>query len=216
MKKYYLLSFLLTIPLLFSCSFNGIRGNGNIVNEEREISQFNKIDVSGRFDVDIEVGKSVSLVITAEDNLLKYIKTKVRNNTLIITTKENLHPRDDLVLKITTPKLNEIDCSGANDLTIANVKTDKFSIDLSGAGSIEINGKAKKFYIDISGAADLDASEFIVEDVKIDISGAASADVYASKSLYAEVSGASSIKLYGNAEDVKTDISGIGSFSRAE
>ena len=216
MKKYYLLSLLLTIPLLFSCSFNGIRGNGNIVNEEREISQFNKIDVSGRFDVDIEVGKSVSLVITAEDNLLKYIKTKVRNNTLIITTKENLHPRDDLVLKITTPKLNEIDCSGANDLTIANVKSDKFSIDLSGAGSIEINGIAKKFYIDISGAADLDASEFLVEDVKIDISGAASADVYASKSLYAEVSGASSIKLYGNAEDVKTDISGIGSFSKAE
>ena len=216
MKKYYLLSLLLTIPLLFSCSFNGIRGNGNIVNEEREISQFNKIDVSGRFDVDIEVGKSVSLVITAEDNLLKYIKTKVRNNTLIISTKENLHPRDDLVLKITTPKLNEIDCSGANDLTIDNVKSDKFSIDLSGAGSIEINGKAKKFYIDISGAADLDASEFIVEDVKIDISGAASADVYASKSLDAEVSGASSIKLYGNAEDVKTDISGIGSFSRAE
>ncbi len=216
MKKYYLLSLLLTIPLLVSCSFNGIRGNGNVVNEEREISQFNKIDVSGIFDVDIKVGKSVSLVISAEDNLLKYIKTKVRNNTLIISSKENLHPRDDLVLKITTPKLNEIDCSGANDLNIDSVKTDKFLMDLSGAGSIEINGKAKKFFIDISGAADLDASEFFVEDVKIDISGAASADIYASKSLDAEVSGASSIKLYGNAEDVRTDISGIGSFSRAE
>ncbi len=214
--KYYILAVLLSVPLLVSCSFNGIRGNGNIVNEEREISEFNKINVSGRFDVEAKVGKPVSLIIIAEDNLLQYIKTKVKKNTLIISTRENLRPRKDLIIQITTPELVSIDCSGANDLMIDNVNTDIFAIDLSGAGSIEVNGKAKKFNIDISGAADLEASEFFVEDVNIDISGAASADVYASKSLDAEVSGASSIKLYGNAQDVRTDISGVASFSRAE
>lgn len=216
MKKYILFSILLTIPFIFSCSFNGIRGNGNTVNEKRDITEFNKIDVSGRFDVDVEVGKPVSLVIIAEDNLLKFIKTKVKNNTLIISTKENLRPRNDLIIKLTTPKLVAIDCSGANDLTIDDVNSNEFSIDLSGAGSIEINGKAKIFYIDISGAADLEASEFFTESVKIDISGAASAEVYAYQSLDAEVSGASSIKLYGDAKNVRTDISGVASFSRAE
>ncbi len=215
MKK-YLLVVLLFLPLVVACSFNGVRGNGNIENEYRDVNEFNKIDVSGRFDVEVMVGKPASVEIIAEGNLLKFIKTKVKNNVLIISSKENLRPRKDLIIKITTPQLVSVDCSGANDLVINNVNTNKFTLDLSGAGSVFIEGTAKNFFIDISGAADLEASEFKVENVTIDISGAANAEVYASQSLDAEVSGASSIKLYGDAEKISTDISGVASFSRAE
>ncbi len=215
MKKYLLIPLLL-FPLIAGCSFNGVRGNGNMESEYRDVDEFSKIDVSGRFDVEVTVGKPTSVEIIAEENLLKFIRTKVRNNVLIISNKENIRPRKDLIIKVTTPNLDAVDCSGANDLFIENINTDRFSIDLSGAGSIKMNGRGEKLYIDISGAADLEASKFIVEDVTIDISGAASAEIFASNSLDAEISGASSIKLYGDAQKVKTDISGVASFSRVK
>ena len=62
--------------------------------------------------------------------------------------------------------------------------------------------------------ADLMAKNLITEDVSIDVSGAANAEVYASKSCIAEVSGAGYIELYGDAVDVNMDISGAGSLTR--
>jgi len=54
------------------------------------------------------------------------------------------------------------------------------------------------------------------ENTKVDISGAGSAEVYASVKLDAEVSGAGSIKYKGNAGNVIQQVSGAGSVKKAE
>ena len=58
------------------------------------------------------------------------------------------------------------------------------------------------------------AKELITEDIRIDVSGAANAEIFASNSCKAEVSGAGFIELYGDATDVNMDISGAGSLER--
>jgi hypothetical protein len=205
---------LLFSTLLVSCKLTGIRGNGDQISEIREIDDFKRIDVSGNFDVEIQVGEPLKLEIVAESNLMKYIKTKVKNNTLYIMTKENLRPREDLKILVTVSKLEAIECSGVNDVIAQGINSDKFEIDLSGAASIKISGNTNRLYIDVSGAADLLAKDFITEDVRIDVSGAANAEVYASNSCDADVSGAGYIELYGNAQDVNMNISGAGSLER--
>jgi hypothetical protein len=211
-KNIVLISFLLIS--LVSCRFNGVRGDGDLLTESRTIDDFEKVDISGNFDVEIEVGQPIKLVVIAENNLQEYIKTRVKRNTLLISTSKNLKPTDDLRIQISTPYLNGIECSGVNDVFAQGIDTDNFSIDLSGAGSIEIKGNTKKLKIDVSGAADLQAEELITEFIKIDVSGAANASVYASKSCVADVSGAGFIELYGDAKDVNMDISGAGSLKR--
>lgn len=212
--KFKFLFILLVSTLLASCKLTGIKGNGDVISEIRAIEDFNRIDVSGNFDVEVQVGEPLKIEILAESNLMKYIKTKVRNNTLYIMTKENLRPRDDLKIIISVAKLEAIECSGVNDVIAQGVSSDKFEIDLSGAASIKISGNANRLYIDVSGAADLLAKELITEDIRIDVSGAANAEIHASNSCDANVSGAGYIELYGSAQDVNMNISGAGSLER--
>ena len=212
--KFNFLFILLLSTLFVSCKLTGIKGNGDLISEIRSIEDFNKIDVSGSFEVEVQVGEPTKLEILAESNLMKYIKTKVKNNTLYIMTKENLRPRNDLKVIISVPKLVALECSGVNDVIAQGIDTDKFEIDLSGAASIKISGNANRLYIDVSGAADLLAKDLITEDIRIDVSGAANAEIYASNSCDAEVSGAGYIELYGDAKDVNMNISGAGSLDR--
>lgn len=213
MKLKFLFILLVSMTLV-SCKLTGIKGNGDLISEIRTIDDFDNIDISGSFDVKIQVGESLKLEIIAESNLMKYIKTKVKNNTLYILTKENLRPRSDLNILISVPNLESIECSGVNDVIAQGINTDKFDIDLSGAASINISGKSNRLFIDVSGAADLLAKELITQDVRIDVSGAANAEVYASNSCDADVSGAGYIELYGDAKDVNMNISGAGSLER--
>ncbi|MCB0749345.1 MAG: DUF2807 domain-containing protein [Ignavibacteriae bacterium] len=199
---------------LVSCKIGGIKGNGEEIVETRELNSFNKIDVSGNFDVEVVSGKTQNIEIFSETNLIGYIKTKVKGNTLYIYSKENLRPTIDSHIDISVPELVAIECSGANSIYATGIAADDFNIDLSGAGSINIEGKTKNLNIDVSGAADLSANNFISENLIIDVSGAANAEIYASNSAVADVSGAGNIELYGDAKNVKTDVSGAGSLVR--
>lgn len=199
---------------LVSCKLTGIKGNGDQVNETREVDDFNKVDVSGNFEVELNVGTETNLEIIAESNLMKYIRTKVKHNTLFISSRENLRPKKELRIMVSVPMLKGIECSGANEIYANGIDSDIFNIDLSGAGSIEITGHTNSLYIDVSGAADLSAKRLITENVDIDVSGAANAQIYAINSVEAEVSGAGYIELYGDAKDVKMDVSGAGSLER--
>ncbi len=222
---------LLLLNLTSSCMLaDGIKGNGNVVTEERSVSGFDGIEVGGAFDIYITQGNTEALKIEAESNLMEYIKTNVLGGKLSISSKENLNPTKSIKLYITIKDLKDLEISGACDLYsentlklddldlevsgAADVKLDielnKLEADFSGASDIQLAGKAGELRIDISGAGDLNALELEAEVVKIDISGAASAKVYAKTNLDVDVSGAATVKYKGNPQ-VNSDVSGAGS-----
>jgi hypothetical protein len=202
--------------LIFSgCNhWRGIRGSGDISEEYRDIEEFSKLEVSGAFTVNLLVGDDPSLKISADDNLLKHIKTTVRGDRLIIETRKNINASEAIVIDVSTPFLNRVDASGANKVKVKGIDSDNFSVDISGANTVELEGRTDKFYADMSGATKLYAGELKAERVKVDCSGASKAEVYASESLDADASGASKISFTGDARDVRTDVSGVGRVSR--
>jgi hypothetical protein len=215
MKK----SILVLIALIFafsltSCRLGGKRGSGRIAEEKREISDFSEIELGGSYNVDITVGEETSLTIEGDDNLLKYVRTYVRGKKLIIDTERNINPRKDILVTITTPELDELYGSGACDIFIDKIKSETFYLNMSGACSIKANGHVDKLKIQISGAGSVDAERLIANAVKVDISGASSASVYADEYLQATVSGVGSIDYYGDPDDVDSNVSGIGSINR--
>ncbi|MFZ5948028.1 MAG: head GIN domain-containing protein [Stygiobacter sp.] len=206
---------ILTLLLSFNaCTFWGVRGNGKLKTQTRNIENFDRLEVGGVFSVKVEIGKEASLKIQAEENLLPLIKTNVVDGTLIIETKKGLNPRREIKILITTPDLNYVEVSGANSLQIFNIDEDVFEVNLSGAGSIYLKGKVEKLYADLSGAGSIDSKDLIANVVEISVSGAASADVFAKERINASVSGVGSINYYGNPQYVKTNISGVGSINR--
>ena len=200
--------------VITGCGFWGIRGNGRVKEEKRTIEDFQRIEAGGAFTIKINVGQPTSLKITAEDNLLEYIKTNIKGNTLKIETRKNISPRKKILIEITTPELDFINGSGANNITVIGIKGSEFDASLSGAGNISLSGEVEKFKAELSGAGNINAKELKARDVRVSVSGAANADVYAKQSLEASVSGVGSIDYYGNPPETKTNVSGVGSISR--
>lgn len=202
-------------PFPFSdCNFCEIKGNGKIKKEKREITDFTKLEVGGVYRLNIKCGGEPSLTITAEENLLPLIRTRVLGDKLKIDNKKNITTHKDIIIEITVNELNSIECSGAAIIDVKEIDTQEFDVDLSGAACINLEGETKKLHIQLSGAGNFDSSELKAKDVYISVSGAANAIVYASNFLDASVYGVGSIVYYGNPKNTKTNVSGFGSIMR--
>ena len=220
------------ISSFYSC-INTVDGDGNVVKEERTVTSFTKIDISGGFEVLINQGSQEKLELEVDENLLELIKTEAKNNTLFIKSDKSIGKAKSLKLYITVVNVDDIEVSGAVELTNkgtlegenleievsgagdVNLKLDveELKMDMSGASETTLSGKAHHFEIELSGAGELDAEKLKSRNVIIDISGAGSAIVNAKKTLNVEVSGAGSVKYKGNPKITK-DISGAGSVKK--
>lgn len=208
--------FLLTVFVisLTGCRFWGVRGSGDIEKETRDVDEFYAIESSGAFEINVRVGHDQRVVVTADDNLLKYVVTKVRGGKLIIDSKRDLNSRRGITIDIEVEELEYIESSGACNIYVDGIHSENFEVSMSGASDIDLEGETDKLYVELSGAGSVRARELIANDVKVDISGAASATVYAKESLDAGVSGVGSVNYYGNPDKVISDVSGVGSITR--
>jgi hypothetical protein len=235
LKNFSVAVFTLVI-LLTGCSVLGEQGNGNVIKQERKVSSFDAIDVSGAFDVFLSQGPTQSVFIEADENLMSVIKTGVFGSTLRIENSKPIHNAKSLKVYITVKELRSIEVSGAVDIqTETKFTQNELSIEISGATDakldlavqkLEVNssggcklmltGMANTFDLDVSGAVDVRAFELLTENVSIDISGAGEAEVNVTKELKADVSGAANVKYKGSPAKVLTDVSGAGSVKKVD
>ena len=126
-----------------------IKGSGNIIIEDRKVSGFDKILVTGVGKVIITQGDSESLSIETDENLMEYIETKVNGNTLEIGFKDDivfssnggqaaLDPSDGFTFRVSVIDLEAILLSGAAKFEVEKLKTDQLRINLSGAGDVTV------------------------------------------------------------------------------
>jgi len=197
----------------FSFSSSGIRGNGHVVTQKRQVQNFNKIDVSGVFHVNFLRTDNTSLEISAEKNLLKYISTRVEDNTLIISTTKDISPQKGLIVYLTSPKLISIETSGVTKVIAKNLLSDNFSVNQSGASKIVLSGTVDKLHCDVSGVSKLDAKNLQVNKAYVEASGVSHVTVSVNKKLSVNASGISKVNYYGN-PIVNADVSGMSSVNK--
>lgn len=111
------------------------------------------------------------------------------------------------------PDLQAMQIRGAAEVWIADLAGEQFRFELSGAAKLEMHGMVDDLDIQVSGAGNINARDLKARHAKVRISGAGSADLTATESLDAKVSGSGSIKFWGDPETKKTSISGLGSIS---
>ncbi len=207
MKKFLTIIFLIQFTVTVGCVGKHI-DEGKRITKTFEIKEFTKLDVSDAFKIIVNVGKDASLKITAGENIIPYINVKNIGDKLAIDFKDNLQNIGEVLVEITVKELKNVALSGACKIKIYGISTESFVLDMSGACNGEISGQVKELEVDLSGATNLDASKLISESVEIEVSGASKADIYASKSVNAEASGASNITILGDPKEVETDVTG--------
>jgi hypothetical protein len=191
----------------------GVGGSGTLAKETRNVDDFHAVEVGGAFEVETEVGPAVTVTVIGDDNLLPYLTTEVHDGRLRIGQTKSLRPRAGLTVLLTTPRLDGLEVSGATDATVRGIETERFDLEVSGAGDVELSGQVTRLNVEISGAGDLHARALEAQSVHVELSGAGEAEVSAAERLEVDVSGAGDVDYWGDPE-VVSDISGAGSIER--
>ncbi|MBQ8704813.1 MAG: DUF2807 domain-containing protein [Paludibacteraceae bacterium] len=146
--------------------------DGAMLSEAREVEPFHAVEISGAVKADIYAGEPQEVSVRFDRQ--GGIETEVRDGVLIVRGEGN-HSGKAVVH---VPTLD--------------------GITLSGASKADVHGVADSLHAEVSGASKLDAEELIVRDLHINVNGASKAEVYVTGTLWAQASGASTIRYEGN------------------
>ena len=216
MKKIMLPLLILLALLLSACNVNVVRGTGPLQQETRQVSGFEQIVLSIPARMVLTQGESESLEISAEENLLPYIETKVEDGILSIQAKPemtNLMPTQEIVINLAVIDLNALTINGSANLQSDSLQADSLSLTINGAGKIEIGEiKAQNFKATINGAGEMSLDTISAEATSLAINGTGQYRL-AGESIRAQMSitGSGNIRAKDLAcEDVQVTISGAG------
>ncbi|RYZ94702.1 MAG: DUF2807 domain-containing protein [Sphingobacteriaceae bacterium] len=239
MKKIFyitLFAAIFTVGALSSCSFNCKKGSGNITTDTRKVEDFSKIKISGAYKVVLKQDSSLSVQVTADDNLQKYIKTAVSGNTLEIKSKKQLCSTGDITVIIGLRQLQDISASGSVKVsTDGKLVAQNLDISVSGSGEVflDVNaanvhtqgsgssaftfkGQATSHTVDLSGSGSVDALDFVVGKYDISTSGSSDCKINVLDVLLVKTSGSSEIQYRGNPGTVKNDESGSSTIKKID
>lgn len=198
----------------FSVNFSGEKGSGKIVTQQRDLKGFKAVEVGGVFLVEITAQKDFSLEIETDDNLLPLIKTEVNDGVLTIESEGRLSPTNQIKVRISAPDIDDLDVSGAANLTLNDVKNSSLSVEASGASKLKLAGETTRLTVDVSGASKLDAEELKASKADVEASGASRIDVNVSEDLSVDASGASNIVYSGTPSSLHKKTSGASHVSQ--
>ena len=221
---------------LSSCYFDGwgtgISGNGNVVEDTRNVSGFTGVEISTGIDVYLTQGQDFEVVVEADENLQEVILTELRGDRLVVRTDHvNIRSAKSKKVHVTLPELEELkissagDCVGqtpfqcndlrvsissAGDLTL-EVDADRIGLDISSSGDASISGSANVLDASLSSAGDLNAFDLVAKKVDVSVSSAGDARVHATEEIDMNASSAGNIYYRGDARVVRSTSSSAGS-----
>ncbi len=210
-SKSILFSALLTLTLSHECL--AVTGSGKAGKEDRKVPAFHGICIMLPAQLEAKQGAPGPLTIEADDNILPYIKTEVKDGILYIDSKESLQTRSKMSFKVSSSKLDQLQSKGTCTAKVSDLKGAEFKASSSGTASMSISGEVGKFISQIDGTGTVDSSKLKAKAVVIDIKGTGTAKVDASESLDATIKGTGTVKYSGNPK-VKQSIFGLGNVSK--
>ena len=160
--------------------------------------------------VDLTVGPTASFKIEGEDNIIKEIKSVVKDGVLKIYCEGNINPHKEIHVTLTTPSIDALGISGASTMSATGVKAKDLALDCSGASKLKMDGTADSVTLECSGASTADLKGLGNSALKGEVSGAATLSVDGSLGdVDMEASGASTLDFSNaKAKNAKIHLSG--------
>jgi hypothetical protein len=209
MKKITIVLLALNIILVAGCHLPGIRGNGHIKTDERQVGGFSNIDAGGAFEIEWQ-GGTPSVRVMTDENLLPYVENNVSDDTLHLRMREHVWPTHGIKVTISSPTRAGAKLRGAVKLTSKQLSGTTFAVESQGASEVSLDGKIDKLLVDMTGASQLAAEGLQTKTAEISTTGAGDADVTVSDTLKVIITGAGKVTYSGNPA-IQKDITGAGS-----
>lgn len=233
-----LIVLLLTLSLT-SCNGNlnlidGIDGSGNVVTEKRNIeTPFTKIQASTGVEVILEQGSPSEVEVEVDDNLMKYIVTRVENGTLIVKIDGNINTMESAIVRVKTKTIEGLESSsGASIKTInklsgtsvalktssgstiqADLEYEKVSCESTSGSEIKVSGKTLALDTKSSSGSEINAKELASNEITAQSTSGSSTTVNPIVLLNAKASSGSSIDYVKEPKKVVKEETSGGSVS---
>ncbi|WP_029903972.1 head GIN domain-containing protein [Prevotella sp. 10(H)] len=235
---FYTIGITLLIMGMQSCSFNAIKGNGNITVNEVNIAEYKEIEFSGGCNMVYEQNTDAApyLRIETDENIYPLLTIESKDGKLSIGSKENINPtkcdiytnstgltrisasgamKAHIKGKLETTDL-KLSVSGSGNFTIDSLTAHSIKYKASGSASLNVlGGKVNQLESTISGSGKTETLGLIADTVQCSVSGSGNFSVYAEKILNVKVSGSGNVRYKGNAQ-VDQSISGAGKVIKVE
>lgn len=181
--------FVLTISLT-SChssfNFTGEKGNGNIITENRTITEkFDKVEVNSGLDITVSQADVASVTVRIDENLQPLITTKVVDGVLVVSVSGPYSSSDNPEINISLPIISGLKSTSGATLKSGNVlkstsmivsstsgseiqinvEADYISLESTSGSEIEVSGKALKLETSSTSGSDIDAGKLIANEV---------------------------------------------------
>jgi len=200
---------------LAGCDIAGIRGNGHLISEQRNVDPFINIETGGAFRVEWHSG-APSASITVDENLMQYVEMEVRDKVLQVRTTRSVRPTHSIKLELTSTALEGASFSGASRLNALQLSGPKFYLETRGASNVVLDGAVDELVANMTGASDLRAESLQTKTAELSVTGAGDARVAVRDTLKVSITGAGKVEYIGNPPHIEREITGAGSIRKRE
>ena len=227
MKTYLLLSLVTVMLSVSGCRVNIGDGVAEIVEPSENIVKakypqeaFDKVDNHVVGTIQLVQSDKSRVTLSAPENYIDFFEFENKGGKLDISFAKkgvNIHT-EDVTIIIYTPTLREVTNSGAADVHLDSLTTDKFQVrntgvgsfelnnihakkidvSCSGVGSINIDGKTDEAEYNCSGVGGIHARDMIAHEVNAKVSGVGGIDCYASDYIFGRVTGVGGLNYAGH------------------
>ena len=223
---------LLLLITTTSCYFDGVKGNRNVITQQRKLSSdFNAIDVSQGIEVYLTISDNVSLSLEADENLHDIIITEVNDGVLHVYAEKNIWSAKSRKVYVTARSINEIVATSgagvrsentiiAEDFKIkatsgSNVrlqlKVDNLTCNTTSGANARLKGKAISFNVKSTSGSNIKAQELETESCTAKVTSGSNVYVNVTNSLNAKATSGGDIRYIGNPKKVQENSSSSGS-----
>ena len=227
---------LLALTTFSSCMMNCVHGSGVQAEEKRKVNDFTRINVAGGYKITLKQDSSLQLNITADDNVLKYLRTTVDGDVLKISTRKNICAKNPIAIVIGVHNLEAIKGAGAIEvLSDGKLKVKDFDFNLSGASKVNLDmdannvttkgagateltlkGQAASHSVHLTGSGKLYALDFVVGKYDVQTTGASECKINVLTDLDVQTTGAAEISYKGNPAHVNSSKTGAADIKKID
>lgn len=203
-----------------------IEGNNLLDTLQLTTQKFDRIEISAPFDVILEKGNHSEIKIIGESNVIPEVFTEVKNNTLLLSTSNNVKFFGNAIertqLIVTTKDISEIyvlgsakvsstsnveskhlflELMGSGEISLT-IESQNVSVDITGSGNVELNGNCKIIKGKVIGSGILHTKQLKSKKSFIKIVGSGQASVCSSEKLHASINGTADVTYVGEPKEV--------------
>ena len=219
----------------FDATFGGVRGNGNVETETRDIDgDFDEIRVSRGLEVYLTQGSTENITVEADENLHDIIMTKIENNVLKIYADENISYSKSQKVLITFENITKITASSGSNVFSTNViKVDDLELSTTSGSNMHLDvetsamdcrstsgsnltleGTTTTLYASATSGSNIIAGNLKAIETTAKASSGADITVNTAKALTAKASSGGDIKYYGDPKEVEKSDNVSGSIRK--